>query len=341
MTETQDPAAPGSADPVKIGIWGPPQSGKTTFLAALPFAARGNNPGLGKWGIYPSSTAASELLRRFKHALEVERLFPEPTPAATVASLEWVFAGHPPALKAGRRRPPREQPVIRFALDLIDVYGGVYANDLNEAGVTGDVASRALDHLAEAKGIIYLFDPIGEEENRNSHTYMTSTVPELLLRAAKAGTGTVEPYLPHQVSVCITKFDHPKLFQQARRAGLMTSGPDGVPRVRDTDAKKFFDELCTGTFWADEYEEGRMSSISVRDELTTLFHPDRIKYFVTSAIGFWLMPPARGETVSRFNADNFANYREAGGRTRIRGAVRPINVLEPLISLQQRIAGQG
>ena len=339
MTETPDPAPP-PAGPVKIGIWGPPQSGKTTYLAALPFATRGKNSGLGKWGIYPSSPAASDLLRRFKNDLDIEHRFPQSTPAGTVASLEWVFAGHPAPSRAGRRRPPRKQPVIRFALDLIDVYGGVYAHDLDKAGVTGEVASRALDHLAEAQGIIYLFDPIGEEENRNSHTYMTSTVPGLMLRAAKAGP--VEPYLPHQVSVCITKFDHPKLFQQARRAGLVaSSGPEGIPRVRDSDAKQFFEELCTGAFWKDRYEEGQMSAMSVREELMTLFRPEHIKYFVTSSIGFWLAPPAAGETVSRFNEYNFANYREADGEARIRGAVRPINVLEPLISLQQRIARQG
>ncbi len=339
MAETPEPVTQPTADPVKIGIWGPPQSGKTTYLAALPFATRAENPGLGKWAIYPSSEKASDLLSRFKRELDVEHKFPETTPAASVAELEWVFAGYPAPSKADRRRTPRAQPVIRFALDLIDVYGGVYAHDRASAGVTGDVSSRAFDHLAQAQGIIYLFDPIGEEENRNSHTYITSTVPELLLRLAKAGR--VEPYLPHQVSVCITKFDHPELFQQARRAGLVTSGPDGIPRVRDTDAEQFFEELCTGTFWADRYEEGQAAAMSVREELTTLFHPDRIRYFVTSAIGFWLAPPARGETGSRFDERDFANYRVKDGRGSIRGRVRPINVLEPLISLQQRIAEQG
>jgi hypothetical protein len=340
MTEAQDPATPeADAGAVKIGIWGPPQSGKTTYLAALPLATRADNPGLGTWKIYPRSHAAKDLLVRFNRALEVERKFPEPTPAGTVAPLEWLFAGHPAAAKPDRRRTKRERPVSRFALDLIDVYGGVYAHDRAKAGVTGEVASRALDHLAQAQAIIYLFDPIGEKENRNSHTYMTSTVPELMLRAATAGK--TEPYLPHQVSVCITKFDNPKLFQQARRAGLVTYGPDGIPRVRDTDAEQFFDELCTGTFWKDDYEEGYVAAMAIRDELKRLFRPERIKYFVTSSIGFWMAPPAPGESISRFNEGNFANYHKKGGQVRIRGTVRPINVLEPLISLQQRIAGQG
>jgi hypothetical protein len=168
---------------------------------------------------------------------------------------------------------------------------------------------------------------------------MTSTVPELMQRAGQAGR--LDPYLPHQVSVCITKFDDPRLFQQARTAGLVTTGPDDIPRVRDVDAEQFFEELCTGTFWADEYAEARMSAISVRDELRTLFRPERIKYFVTSAIGFWLTPPETARAIAKFDALDFANLREKDGDWSIRGPVRPINVLEPLISLQQRIAEQG
>ena len=118
----------------------------------------------------------------------------------------------------------------------------------------------------------------------------------------------------------------------------MTSGPDGIPRVRDTDAERFFDELCTGTFWADSYEEGQTSAQFIRDQLKQVFRPEHIRYFVTSSIGFWMEPPSGNKTSPWFNPDDFANCHERDGKLSIRGKVRPINVLEPLISLHQRIA---
>ena len=70
-------------------------------------------------------------------------------------------------------------------LDLIDVHGGAYRRDLDLDAVRSEAASAALDHLAEAQGIIYFFDPIGERYNRDSAAYVRGTVNELLKRAAK------------------------------------------------------------------------------------------------------------------------------------------------------------
>jgi hypothetical protein len=342
MTVTPDSATPPAADAVKIGLWGPPGSGKTTYLAALPFAIRADNPLLGKWNIFPRSAPAKDLYVRFMHALEVDRRFPETTVPGAVVPLEWEFAGYPAQSKAQRRRQGlrrRPQPVSRFLLDLVDVHGGAYSHDPAQADVNPEVTITALDHLAAAQGIIYLFDPIGEKKNRNSHTYMTSTIPELMLRAAEAGLA--EPYLRHHVSVCITKFDDKELFHQARLAHLVTKGPDGMPRVLDRHAEQFFDELCTGAFWNERYEEGQHSALAVRAELRRLFRPECIRYFVTSSIGFRMAPPAPGESAFCFDEEDFGNCHDVDGRPKIRDAVRPINVLEPLISLQQRISGQG
>ena len=71
------------------------------------------------------------------------------------------------------------------------------------------------------------------------------------------------------------------------------------------------------------------------------FHPSRIRYFVTSSIGFWHPPGWNGDT-STFDPEFFANFNEIGdGKKRIKGPIHPINVLEPLIFLQQRLARAG
>lgn len=333
---------PAAEDAVKIGLWGPQQSGKTTFLAALPVAVSDRSARNGSWLIFPQDNESWALLDRFEKTLVEDRRFPESTLLSNRAKLEWLFVGDLAGSRFDRRKWRRrrrpEEIESRFVLDLIDVQGGVYRRDPGQETLS-EVASAAFDHLAAAQGIIFLFDPIGERDKRNSAAYVRGTVNELLLRATRNG-GRPGRYLPHQVSVCITKFDHPEMFHQARLMNLVTYGDDGMPRVRDEDAELFFEELCTGKFWSERYEHGQESAEFVRDKIRNVFHPDRIRYFVTSSIGFRMEPPGKGKDKDRawFNLDDFANVHEKDGKASIRGRVRPINTLEPLISLQQRIA---
>ncbi|HLJ99741.1 MAG TPA: hypothetical protein VKU39_07510 [Streptosporangiaceae bacterium] len=342
---------PGTADnpaTVTIGLWGPAQSGKTTYLAALPIAVSDGNTRNGSWIIYPRSPGSRELMDRFEHSLVEERRFPQTTVSATPTPLEWLFVGHLSGSSFDQRllRRFRREIESSFVLDLIDVYGRAYQRKAEETaaaaedGADGDAAhaSAALDHLAQAQGIIFLFDPVGERDNQNSAAFVGATANELRLRVAqhKANPGR---YLDKHVSVCVTKFDDPDVFDQAQKRNLVTYGADGMPYVREADAKRFFDELCLGMFWAEHADAGREQAEFVRDQLRNLFRPDHIRYFVTSSIGFWMEPPAGSGTSPRFNPDDPSNSNLRDHRPGIRGKVRPINVLEPLISLQRRITG--
>jgi hypothetical protein len=101
--------------------------------------------------------------------------------------------------------------------------------------------------------------------------------------------------------------------------------------VADKDARRLFDAICSGDFWPERYEEDTERARLVRRRLTNAFDPDRIRYYVTSAIGF-----VEKDLSASFDGDKFQpNYRD--GESKILGDVRPINVLEPLIRMQQRI----
>ena len=107
--------------------------------------------------------------------------------------------------------------------------------------------------------------------------------------------------LPHHVAVCVTKFDEPRVLATARRMGVVTTDPEdpyGFPRVRDGDARRVFAKLCNG--------DGEM----VLNTMDRTFRRDRVRYFVTSAIGFPADP----------------------------GPVNPINVAEPVLWLAEQIA---
>jgi len=327
---------------LKVGLWGSPQSGKTTYLAALRHAiGTASRANIGSWNIYPLSDPSAELLIRFTHELVSERKFPEATDVGAVVPLEWLFVGDLASSRFAPRRSLFRRAAghdSRFVLDLVDVSGKAFGDE-TEGEVSPDVVTRAIDHLAAANGLIYLFDPVTEKEEKNASNYVNRTITGLSQRLVRRGS--VERYLPHQVSVCITKFDHPEVFQQARRAGLVNYGPDGLPRVLDEHAEQFFDALCDGRFWGHRDERGEAGAQFIRDTLKNSFHPANIRYFVTSSIGFW-HPPGWNGNAATFDPEFFANFNEIGnGQMRIKGPIHPINVLEPLVFLHQRLARAG
>ncbi len=328
--------------PTKISLWGPPNSGKTTYLAALEQAVTRADRSVGRWNIFPENEPSEKLLTDWSHRLVSNQKFPDRTGPDEAIPLKWLFVGdltgsqYEKKRLGRRRRPGRSES--RFLLDLVDVSGEAYGYDPGNANIS-PATQRALSHLAEADGIIYLFDPMGEREDRSAAKYVNSTLRRLsrLMRDQLVGNR-----LPQQISVCVTKFDHAELFFQARRLGLVNYGGDGMPRVLDEHAEQFFDSLCKGDFWSDDDMESHASAAFVRDQLHSYFHPDRIKYYVISSIGYWRPPGWNPMTSARpgfqFNPDDFANiFVDEDGERKIRGIIHPINVLEPLISLQQRI----
>ncbi len=273
------PPTAAGAQPVKIGLWGSPGSGKTTYLAALPHALSGTDSSIGRWNIHPQSKASAELLKRWNHRLTMERMFPESNLPGNVTNLAWRFAGdltgsrYMPRGVFHRRLPAESE----FDLDLIDVSGEVFGHD---AKVSQEIIDIALDHLARAKGLIFLFDPITERDEQTAFEYMSSTLIELDLRIEREGR-RIGQFLPHYISVCITKFDDKDVFEHARKAGWVNYGPDGMPRVLAADAEKLFDAMCKGGFWQDQRTDSHGGALSVNRKLREYFHPSRIRYCLT------------------------------------------------------------
>jgi hypothetical protein len=328
--------------PVKIGLWGAPESGKTAFLGALAVAvdksggtadgrAGRSRSRVGSWAIWGKDDESVAYLHQQKTQMTIEHRFPDSTSGVT-NPLSWGFAGHLAWSEFDKR--PRllrwTELLSNFELNLIDVPGGVYDRSPGQTKAADRAASAAFEHIEQAQGLIYLFDPITEKDHHNAIKYVDGAIEELKSRVYK-NTGKLSRYLPHELSVCITKFDHSEMYDQARKMRFVFDGPDGMPMVPDEHAKKLFDAICSGEFWTKPSEDKKEQARLVRMRLTNAFDPDRIKYFVTSAIGFTENPSARF-------GDRFQpNYLD---EDEIVGDVHPINVLEPLIRLQQRIARQ-
>jgi hypothetical protein len=327
--------------PVKISLWGPPGCGKTTYLAALGQAVTRADPSIGRWSIWPENERSEKQLVDWSRGLVSQQKFPARTDLSEIVELQWLFVGDLTGSRyeqrrLGRRRRKPGRSESKFLLDLVDVSGEAYAYSAQET----PVVKKALEQLASADGLIYLFDPLTEREARHASEYLDSTLVRLRRQMRDRLVGG---YLPQDVSVCVTKFDDVQLLFQARRMGLVNYGEDGTPRVLDEHAEKLFEALCKGDFWGDQDEESHASAAFVRDMLKHYFHPQRIRYYVTSSIGYWRPPGWNLEASERpgfeFNPNDFSNiYTDKDGERKIRGVIRPVNVLEPLISLQQRLA---
>ncbi|MCT9075993.1 hypothetical protein [Streptomyces fulvoviolaceus] len=297
-------------DRIRIGLWGAPRSGKTTYLTALPIAAmqyqRHNE---GSWHISGMTQEANAFLARGVDLLTRQRAFP---PASMgVQGMAWSVQGPEKREKLRTRRPD-------FVLEIQDAAGEVFLHGHPQQ-------PQLVAHLARSQGLIYLFDPIGDaEEATEAFTYLQATLTQLTAKVRDRG-GLVKGRLPHHVSVCIAKFDHPDVFRPAVDAGWVVQDTVGsqLPSVPGDRSEKYFQWMC---------EEFRGANARlVRDALYAYFAPERISFYATSAVGFRLNPQ------HVFDYGDYVQPVSVDGTPRIRTSPVPINVMEPLIDLESRI----
>lgn len=311
---------------------GASESGKTSFLAALQIALL-DDPDLG-WSLIPDNEGSAKAMIGFMNAMSSRHEFPEPTNLVhhnyrwsligSVRYREWHWWGF-----RRRTRP------VRIQLDLVDGPGEA-ARDSNL--FEQPESRQLLESLSRSAGIVIFFDPLLEAERGEAFQHLYGVLT-LLRSQSPAGK------LPHYVAFCINKFDAVPVFRSAQALRVVLYDErDGTPFVPEEYAQEFFEKLLTRSRADDA---NRILSL-----LKQTFHEDRIRYFVTSAIGFYINP-----AIGEFDLSDYQNYitgkedphqdhgRPAGNgtRARIRGAATPINVVDPVVWLGRtvsRAAGQ-
>jgi hypothetical protein len=337
----------GSPEPIRvrrrIGLWGAPTSGKSTFLAALSIAVSKSAQDLL---IYGATDESTEFLVQNTTLLTRQRRFPPPTKIQS--PLSWTIHVQTQVPVRGRfGRQTMETVPLQFNMDLLDQPGGDFASvpemqpdsdgvNLgfeNEDSAAGTASSEEemLDRLAGCDGLLLLFDPTREwsedDDGSDSYQYFHGTLLRIAQRRL-GGRGQPEMKLPHYVAVCVTKFDDPAVYRRAEITGYRsyTDDPNMFPHVKADDAAAFFADLCRNS---------RVGNANlVASALPRYFNADHIQYFITSAIGFNL-----SEGATRFQDQDPLNVTTDGnGELRIRGPIYPINVVEPLLWLGQCLA---
>ena len=259
------------------------------------------------------------------------RLFPEATTAqpkdyayrisglVTEALLRRVVGEHVYGTVLDHVLKPRE---VTFVLHVKEYSGNVFVN----SGRDDDLWT----YLASCHGLIYLFDPFREHalaqlsangtgDTNRKYLSRTLTYTQLRVPANRRPPGH---RLPQHLAVCIAKSDHPQVVGELDSAGLISvdvKGLEGMPVV--TDAQMAFEHLA-------ETETVKM--------IQTYFVRRRTRYFATSSIGFF---HGRDDRVDPKEYWNFQDSSD-GQPERIRGPIRPINVLSPLLWIENRVRSQ-
>jgi hypothetical protein len=306
-----------------ISMWGAPGSGKTTFLAALNIA-------LTRWGrdwkVIGADEASTQKLISLTTSLTRDHAFPLAT--AGIDDFRWLLVGKVPRSRPKLFRSEQYMETVKIALDLADPSGEISSPEMAERGQRTDL----IDYLVRSRGIVFIFDPIRESEIGDTFDHTFGVLAQLAQQMASS-PGFSDGKLPHYVAVCITKFDEIRVFRTAEKLNLLVTDPDDpldLPRVAPDDARELFARLCDVS--------QTDNAVMVFNTLEQYFRPDRIKYFVTSAIGFFV-DPRKGA----YDPDDIQNLlpgpENAPKRLRIRGTVHPINVMEPVLWLGRQLAG--
>jgi hypothetical protein len=350
VTSTFNGAPQARRAPKSIGLWGAPSSGKTTFLAALYIAVNRAAQKL-RLNIFGVNEESTEFMVQSTHTLTRDHRFPPSTMAVSSYSWTMNMSAEIEVMDRGRfGRATLTKTIVptQFNIDLRDAPGGYFGsqkaglatqqpNRLNFGGGNAPAGSTAattspeddmMDYLAGCDGLLLLIDPVREHNLGDAHDYFQGT----LLRIAQRKLATMPPgsRLPHYVAVCVTKFDDPNVYGFARLNGYRVfdeSDPYLFPHVHDDDAESFFKEFCRSSINSD--------AEMVCNALGSYFQPERIRYFVTSAVGFYL-----GQS-SRFRDDDPENAESQNGVVTIRGRIHPINILEPVLWLGRHVTAVG
>jgi hypothetical protein len=189
-------------------------------------------------------------------------------------------------------------------------------------GLRARAVDQLSDHLAACDGIIMLFDPIRDLEDGDSHLFVVETLDRLFTQTKKE-RHLEDGFLPQHLSICITKFDDQRVADEAMSSADWAAVASG-DRVRQETAENYFDAL---------YRALRPGAFYIRNAIDSMFHSTKVKYYATSAVGFYLEPNRP------LNHRDCQNVRDGGpnGELQVRGLLRPMNVLEPVRGMASTI----
>jgi len=300
---------------VRVGLWGAPSAGKTTYLTALRIAALSDH--VNAWRVRPANFHSAEFMTDNVGALYSDHIFP-PATQVVADPYCWHFDGSVSdgLLARAANLLLRGSSRVSFRVEVLDCPGSFFHDRSDDAK---EEIGRLVRHLAESHGLVYLFDPTRAGD---SYQFLQGMLDRLTLEIDRAGRMSASGNLPHSLAVCITKFDDARVFERARQGNWLAydRANHNFPVVPPQKARPFFESLAYGQ--GDKLVQG---------SLRQYFDADAIAYFATSSVGFRINP------IGNTDPNDYSNVVVENGAARVLGDVRPINVLAPLVWLENSV----
>jgi hypothetical protein len=308
-----EPSGGGASGVIRIErnivLWGAPGSGKTTYLAALGTALSSAVP---SWTLRCTDSASRMKITGLQQELLTRGRFPAHTaePAALGVDIAGPVQGSTPLLS----RTPAQR-AVRISLSILDPPGEMFGPDSRYP------ADEMVDELARARGFLFFFDPILEQERGGSYEHFLTMIAGLMQMTGGPSPGSEDARLPHRIAVCITKLDDPFVYAAASSLNILKSDQNGMPTVPDNLSEEFFETLCRTT--------GGGRAMYLRKAIQQHFHESRTRYFTISSVGFY------PDKSLHFNPDDFINVIKMDtDELMLRsGYIIPVNLVAPLIWL--------
>lgn len=341
LEEDDPPLKPGTRE-VRVGIWGSNSSGRTTYLTILGMLGLADEDGWinwrrgEQWRVRPIGPRTKHFVTLWVNALKQDGRFPSATIPGQPQPLSFQLERRQSGGLFGWLRAERMATV---SLTLADVSGRDYL-----------VSKEAAEALADSHVLAYFFDPLydqvsngsdksdeGEREKRSHSSAdffnrVAIEVGRLSLRRYYQG------FPPHYLAVCVPKLDDQYVFNQAVKYDCVEyDGRTGLPWVPPRMARRLFEAIT--------FDQGTIASYQLREAISHSFHPKRISFHALSSVGFWvgqdggfdkrdvcnvsMMPRGGPDAASAGSAGPF-----------LRGDIRPVRVLDPLIMLVERYLKQ-
>ncbi len=277
---------------LRIAVWGPAGSGKTTYIAALFGACLAPD---ARWSARPNDVQTADFVLDHLVRLRQQGNFPEAGHPG-VEPATYSFSFHPRPFQLANT----EESAATFRSSMADYAKWIVANDVTiptrvegpdllisftdmsgEQYFSEDLASRTWDYMWKCDGLLCLLDPTKADEH---FKIIMALAHRLWFRSKETSSRLVDHMLPHYLAICFTKIDKADFARYRYK-------PNDL--VADLSNKV---------------------GVDLYHLLRSYFKPDRIKFFCLSAIGI----DENGQSLVQ------------GDRIIAPDKIRPINMLAPL-----------
>jgi hypothetical protein len=185
--------------PIRLGIWGLRNSGKTVYMTMLyHYLSQGGSP----WRIVTDDEDTEKFVNDNLSLIIDQGNFCE----ATIESLPQKIYSY---------KLINDQIGKIVELTFFDLSGEIYKNPLTEKiEVKGDTL-LLIEHLNQCHGILFLISPLEEDSPKNEGGSYFTFLGNLFRSMQRFRDGQTERKLEPYIVFCITKIDHPEVYKKA------------------------------------------------------------------------------------------------------------------------------